>query len=163
MNGMFTSSSEVQRDQLDWGELGWLSRPKTTNGTASAVVEVTLNPRQGHDFHKHPNQEEVIYVIAGDESHPVMGSSALSRLVKLGQRYGYDVVVHVGIARYLRAKQRTEIQAELLEHRGIELSEASISNLCDRFLCYFEALHLARVYRMNFASSCPCKGLNQIY
>ena len=66
MNGMFTSSSEVQRDQLDWGELGWLSRPKTTNGTASAVVEVTLNPRQGHDFHKHPNQEEVIYVIAGE-------------------------------------------------------------------------------------------------
>jgi quercetin dioxygenase-like cupin family protein len=66
MKGMFTSSSEVQRDQLDWGELGWLSRPKTTNGTASAVVEVTLNPRQGHDFHKHPNQEEVIYVVAGE-------------------------------------------------------------------------------------------------
>ncbi len=66
MNGMFTSSSEVQRDQLDWGELGWLSRPKTTNGTASAVVEVTLNPRQGHDFHNHPNPEEVIYVIAGE-------------------------------------------------------------------------------------------------
>ena len=58
--------------------------------------------------------KEVLKHCSGDESHPVMGSRALSRLVKLGQRYGYDVVVHVGIARYLRAKQRTEIQAELL-------------------------------------------------
>ncbi len=95
--------------------------------------------------------KEVLKHCSGDESHPVMGSRALSRLVKLGQRYGYDVVVHVGIARYLRAKQRTEIQAELLEHRGIELSEASISNLCDRFLCYFEALHLARAHALRAA------------
>jgi len=88
--------------------------------------------------------KEVLKHCPGDASHPVMGSSALSRLVKPAQRYGYDVVVHVGCARYLRAKQRTEIQAELLEHHGLELCEASISNLCDRFLRYFEALHLAR-------------------
>lgn len=88
--------------------------------------------------------KEVLKHCTGDESHPVIGSSALSRLVKPAQRYGYDLLVHVGLARYLRAKQRTEIQAELLEHRAIELSEASISNLCDRFLYYFEALHLAR-------------------
>lgn len=88
--------------------------------------------------------KEVLKHCPGDESHPVRGSSALAHLVKPAQRYGYDVVVHVGLARYLRGKQRTEIQTELLEQCGLELCEASISNLCDRFLSYFEALHLER-------------------
>ena len=81
-----------------------------------------------------------------------IGSSALARVVKPRQRYGYDVVVYVGLARYLRGKQRTEIQAELLEHRGLELSEASISNLCDRFLGDLEALHLARAPALRAAT-----------
>ena len=78
-------------------------------------------------------------------THPVMGSEELSRLVKPHQRYAYDLVVHVGLARYLRGKQRAEIRAELVQERGLRLSDGSISNLCDRFLDYFEALHLARV------------------
>ena len=78
-------------------------------------------------------------------THPVMGSEELSRLVKPHQRYGYDLMVHVGLARYLRGKQREEIRAELFQECGFTLSEGSISNLCDRFLGYFEALHLARV------------------
>jgi hypothetical protein len=97
--------------------------------------------------------KEVLKHCCGDASHPVMNSGALGRLVKPAQRYGYDLVVHVGLARYLRAKQRAEIQAELLEHRGIELSEASISNLCDRFLGYVEALHLARAPALRAAMS----------
>ncbi|MGI9333309.1 MAG: hypothetical protein ACR2RL_09160 [Gammaproteobacteria bacterium] len=94
---------------------------------------------------------EVLKHCPGDESHPAVGSNALSRLVKPAQRYGYDVVVYVGLARYLRGKQRTEIQAELLEHCAIELSQASISNLCDRFLSYLEALHLARATALRAA------------
>ncbi len=79
-----------------------------------------------------------------DATHPIMGSEALSRLVKPNQHYSYDVIVHVGLARYLRGKQRVEIRTELFQARGIELSEGSISNLCERFLHFFEALHLAR-------------------
>ena len=29
------------------------------------IIEVTLAPGQGHDFHKHPQQEEIIYMIEG--------------------------------------------------------------------------------------------------
>ena len=29
------------------------------------VIEVTLEPGGGHNFHKHPEQEEVIYVLDG--------------------------------------------------------------------------------------------------
>jgi len=80
-----------------------------------------------------------------DPSHPVMGSAALSRLVKPRQRYSYELIVYVGLARYLSGKQRAEIREGLLETHRIKLSEGSVSNLCARFLHYLEALHLSRV------------------
>jgi len=86
-----------------------------------------------------------------DHAHPVMGSNALARQVNSGQRYGYDLIVHVGCARYLQNKQREEIQAELYRQRGIELSTGSLSYLCDRFLTHMEALHLARVPQLRSA------------
>jgi len=86
-----------------------------------------------------------------DSAHPVMGSNALARQVAPRQRYGYDLIVHVGCARYLQNKQRGEIQAELSRQRGIALSTGSLSALCDRFLTSLEALHLARVPQLRAA------------
>jgi len=43
----------------------WLSRPQTTGAKDLVAIEVTLSPGYGHDFHKHPDQEEVIYIIEG--------------------------------------------------------------------------------------------------
>jgi len=86
-----------------------------------------------------------------DAAHPVMCSEALLRLVKPHQRYAYDLIVHVGLARYLRAQQREEIRDELDQQRGVTLSDGSITNLCDRFLVYFEALHLARAPQLRHA------------
>ncbi|MCP4010388.1 MAG: hypothetical protein GY726_12860, partial [Proteobacteria bacterium] len=48
-----------------------------------------------------------------DPTHPVIGSNELAKRVKPRQRYGYDLIVQVGCARYLELKQREEIQAEL--------------------------------------------------
>jgi hypothetical protein len=86
-----------------------------------------------------------------DSRHPVMGANALVGQVVPRQRYGYDLIVHVGCARYLHNKQRAEIQAELSRQRGITLSTGSLSSLCDRFLTYLEALHLARVPQLRSA------------
>jgi hypothetical protein len=86
-----------------------------------------------------------------DPTHPLMGSNALARQVVPRQRYGYDLIVHVGCARYLHNKQRGEIRAELSQQRGIALSTGSLSALCDRFLTYLEALHLARVPQLRAA------------
>lgn len=66
MNGRFTTTAEVAREQLEWGELGWISRPASTGARQIVAIEVTLLPGQGHNFHKHPEQEEVIYVLAGE-------------------------------------------------------------------------------------------------
>lgn len=66
MNGKFVLGSEAERETLDWGSLAWMSRPGSTEAKDLTVIEVTLNPGGGHNFHKHPDQEEVIYVIAGE-------------------------------------------------------------------------------------------------
>jgi len=87
---------------------------------------------------------EVLKRCADSPACPVLGSEALARIVRRYQRYGYDLVVHVGLARYLGDRQRAEIRDDLRLQRGIELSDGSVSNLCDRFLVYLEALHLSR-------------------
>jgi quercetin dioxygenase-like cupin family protein len=66
MTGKFITSKEVKRDQLEWGSLAWFSGPVASNARDLVVLEVSLSPGGGHNFHKHPNQEEVIYVIEGE-------------------------------------------------------------------------------------------------
>jgi quercetin dioxygenase-like cupin family protein len=66
MNGRFILSTEVEREQLDWGVMGWISHPSNTQAKLLTVMEVTLGPGGGHNFHKHPDQEEVISVVSGE-------------------------------------------------------------------------------------------------
>jgi quercetin dioxygenase-like cupin family protein len=65
MGGKFIPASEAQREQLDWGSLAWCCRPSATGAKELVAIEVTLAPGGGHAFHKHPEQEEVIYAISG--------------------------------------------------------------------------------------------------
>ena len=65
MSGKFIPAAQADREQLDWGALAWLSRPETTGARDLVVIEVSLSSSHGHNFHKHPDQEEVIYVIEG--------------------------------------------------------------------------------------------------
>jgi len=65
MHGRFVSAAGVAREQLDWGSLAWCNRPADTGAQGLVVIEVTLTPGGGHAFHKHPQQEEVIYVVEG--------------------------------------------------------------------------------------------------
>ena len=81
-----------------------------------------------------------------DPEHPCTldGSRELTRLVPPGQKYGYDLIVYVGLQRYLAGKQREEIREQLREIKGIELSDGTVTNLCNRFLQMLETLHLLR-------------------
>jgi quercetin dioxygenase-like cupin family protein len=66
MKGSFVHEADIEREQLDWGGLGWISRPPFTGARQLTVLDVSLEPGHGHDFHTHPEQEEVIVVQAGE-------------------------------------------------------------------------------------------------
>lgn len=66
MNGKFIKSNEIEREQLDWGEMGWITRPSSVGARFLTTIQVSLEPGKGHDFHRHPDQEETIYVLSGE-------------------------------------------------------------------------------------------------
>jgi quercetin dioxygenase-like cupin family protein len=65
MGGKFVIARETEEEVLDWGRLRWLSNPPSTGAKELTVIDVSLAPGRGHDFHKHPDQEEVLYIVAG--------------------------------------------------------------------------------------------------
>ena len=58
-------TKQAWREQLTWGELGWLCGPQVSGAGQLTVLEATLLSGRGHSFHKHPDQEEVLYVVEG--------------------------------------------------------------------------------------------------
>lgn len=87
---------------------------------------------------------EVLKHCAAGPRCQTVGSEKLRRLLPARVRYGYDLIVHVGLARHLRGRQRDEIRAELRDEHGIQVSSGTVSHLCDRFLVGLERLHLHR-------------------
>ena len=64
MAGSFKPAGSLVRDQEDWGVFAQVSGPR--DGIAGIVaIEATFLPGRCHDFHRHPGQEEVIYVVGG--------------------------------------------------------------------------------------------------
>ncbi len=62
----FVIQKNTPREELDWGSLAWLSNPPTTNNKQLTIIDVVLTPGNGHNFHKHPAQEETIVVVSGE-------------------------------------------------------------------------------------------------
>jgi quercetin dioxygenase-like cupin family protein len=61
----FVTAQDTEREKLSWGTLAWISRPALTGAKLLTVLEATLTEGNGHNFHKHPDQEELIYIISG--------------------------------------------------------------------------------------------------
>lgn len=60
----FVPNDQIEEERFDWGIVGWRLTP--TKGSSQLVVmDVTLDPGGGHDFHRHPDQEEMIIVKEG--------------------------------------------------------------------------------------------------
>jgi quercetin dioxygenase-like cupin family protein len=66
MTGIFRLATDVDREKIEWGVRAWFSLPASTGTKNLVVVEVNLMPGFGHNFHIHPNQEEIIYVLQGE-------------------------------------------------------------------------------------------------
>src|SRR5260370_5728395 len=65
MPGKFVIAKEIEPTADQFVASSWLSNPPSTGARRLTVIEVTLDPGKGHNFHKHPDQEEVILVVAG--------------------------------------------------------------------------------------------------
>lgn len=61
----FVMAGELERGGFDWGTIDWRCTPGITGSKQVVVLDVALEPGFGHDFHLHPDQEEMIIVLAG--------------------------------------------------------------------------------------------------
>lgn len=62
---MFLKGDKLDRDTLDWGTIATVSGPEVNHARDVVTLHVDLKPGKGHNFHRHPQQEEVIYVLKG--------------------------------------------------------------------------------------------------
>jgi quercetin dioxygenase-like cupin family protein len=61
----FVKQSDVEQEQFDWGTIGWRCRPANTGSKQLVVMDVTLEPGEGHAFHRHDGQDEMIIIKSG--------------------------------------------------------------------------------------------------
>ena len=65
MSSKFVLQGDVDVTEFDWGSAGMRAAPPSTGTDAFVVMDVNLAPGKHHDFHKHPDQDEMIIVKAG--------------------------------------------------------------------------------------------------
>ena len=61
----FVMQQDVAVADFDWGSAGMRADVPSTGCSTFVVMDVTLTPGGGHDFHKHPDQDEMIIVKKG--------------------------------------------------------------------------------------------------
>ena len=80
----FVKQAGIAVDHLDWGDIGWRARPANTGCKTFVVMDVSLEPGFGHDFHKHPEQDEMIIVKAGQIEQWIGEERTIARGRRLG-------------------------------------------------------------------------------
>lgn len=74
------------------------------------------------------------------QCHRIYGSEELAQLVPAGANFGYDVLVYVGKALFLRSRNEEEVVADLAE-RNIRISPSEVSVLGRKFIVYLALAH----------------------
>ena len=65
MDSNFRMAVDNPTGDEDWVTRRWVCHPASTGAKQLTVIDATIAQGQGHSFHSHPNQEEVVFVIAG--------------------------------------------------------------------------------------------------
>ena len=60
----FIPNDEIRQEDFEWGRVGWRLTP-AEGAQHLVVMDVAVEPGQGHAFHRHPGQEEMIIVKQG--------------------------------------------------------------------------------------------------
>lgn len=84
----FVTEQEMIVDQLPWGPHDWLCRPDIVEAEQLLLVRVHMPAGQAHKFHKHPEMEEIIYVLEGtaeqwvDKDKRLLGAGQMAHIPK---------------------------------------------------------------------------------
>ena len=84
----FVTEEEMEVDQLPWGPHEWLSRPELTEAEELLLVRVK--------FHRHPEMEEIIYVLSGtaeqwvDREKRILTAGQIAHIPKEGVHGTYN-------------------------------------------------------------------------
>ena len=73
----FVMGSDVPVENFDWGSAGMRNAPPGTGCQSFVVMDVRLDPGFFHAFHKHPDQDEMITIVAGKVRQYLEGESAV--------------------------------------------------------------------------------------
>jgi quercetin dioxygenase-like cupin family protein len=65
MTKNFRIAANIVPDAMTFGELRTIVDPETCGAKNLFVIEGEFRPGTGHGFHRHPEQEELMYVISG--------------------------------------------------------------------------------------------------
>jgi len=99
---------------------------------------------------------ETVRVCASGCHHPggrlvTRGAGSLTKHLPPSSVVGYDVMVRVGLERFLRHRQRHEIRSMIENEAGIRISTGEVSELSRRFVHYLARLHRTRAERLKAA------------
>lgn len=64
-NAHFVGLAEAETEEQVTGLHHWLSKPGVTAAEQLTLCRVYMPPGEGHQFHRHPALEEIIYVLSG--------------------------------------------------------------------------------------------------
>jgi quercetin dioxygenase-like cupin family protein len=78
----FITEAEAMKEDFKGRTNYWMVRPEITHAKDLQVCRAVLPAGEGHDFHHHPELEEVIYVLEGEIEQWV---GEQSQILKVGE------------------------------------------------------------------------------
>ena len=65
MPSHFITSPDVRHDDFPWCHVEWMSDAALVGAEQLMLVRATFAAGAGHNFHRHPGREEIIYLLSG--------------------------------------------------------------------------------------------------
>lgn len=84
----FVTAKEMKVESHAWSQQDWLSRPDIVEAENLLLVRVHIPPGQGHAFHRHPEMEEIIYILSGtceqwvEKEKRILGAGEIAHIPK---------------------------------------------------------------------------------
>jgi len=61
----YTKEKEIVKERAFGRDHLWHYNPDITAGSDTCFVKVVMNEGDGHDFHRHPEMNEILYILEG--------------------------------------------------------------------------------------------------